>query len=98
MEPEDWTALDRKLSEQANRIRGRHGGVEGGYYVPSRAEQPFLPALPNEPREVDATKGQRPPAFTPLLGRRNLYYSADTPVDPAYRQRNALAVVQNGPP
>ena len=61
MEAGDWSALDRKLSEEAGRIRGRYPGVEGGYYVPSRREQPFLPALPNEPRQSDAREGARLP-------------------------------------
>src|SRR5690242_2299238 len=51
MEPGDWSALDRRLSEEAGRIQGRYPGVEGGYYVPARRERPFLPALPNEPHQ-----------------------------------------------
>jgi signal transduction histidine kinase len=83
MAPDDWTALDRRLSEEANSIRGRHPGVEGGYYVPSRPEQPFLPALPHALRARDA---------------RNLYDYVDTQVDAAYRKRKDLSVVEDVPP
>src|SRR6476646_3299197 len=40
MEASDWSTLDRRLAEEAGRIRGRHSGVEGGYYIPLRPEQP----------------------------------------------------------
>ena len=66
MEAGDWSALDRRLSEEAGRIRGRHPGIEGGYYVPSRREQPFLPALPNEPRQSEAREGARLPVPTSI--------------------------------
>ena len=98
METEDWTALDRKLSEQSDHIRRRNPGVEGGYYVPSRPEQPFLPALPIEPREIDAREHQRHPMAAPMVARRNLYDYVDTQVDAAYRKRNALSVVEDVPP
>ncbi len=98
METEDWTALDRKLSEQSDHIRRWHPGVEGGYYVPSRPEQPFLPALPNEPREIDTGERHRHFMATPMVPRRNLYDYVDTQVDAAYRKRNALSVVEDVPP
>ncbi len=98
MEAGDWSALDRRLSEEAGRIRGRHPGIEGGYYVPSRPEQPYLPALPNEPRQSEAREGSRLPVFPPSPSRRNLYDYVDTQVDAAYRKRNELSVVEDIPP
>ena len=44
MEAGDWSTLDRGLSEEAQRIRERFPGIEGGYYIPARPDQPFLPA------------------------------------------------------
>jgi two-component system sensor histidine kinase HydH len=98
MEVGDWSALDRRLSEEAGRIRGRHPGVEGGYYVPSRPEQPYLPALPNEPRQSEAREGSRLPVSPPSPPSRNLYDYVDTQVDAAYRKRNELSVVEDIPP
>ena len=98
MEVGDWSALDRRLSEEAGRIRGRHPGIEGGYYVPSRPEQPYLPALPNEPRQNEAREGSRLPVSPPSPPRRNLYDYVDTQVDAAYRKRNELSVVEDIPP
>ena len=75
MEPGDWSALDRELSDEVGRICGQYPGVEGGYYVPSRREQPFLPALPNEARKIDAPEAARLslPTPSPSLPQRNLY-------------------------
>jgi signal transduction histidine kinase len=98
MEVGDWSSLDRRLSEEAGRIRGRHPGIEGGYYVPSRPEQPYLPALPNEPRESEAREGLRLLVSPPSPPRRNLYDYVDTQVDAAYRKRNELSVVEDIPP
>jgi two-component system sensor histidine kinase HydH len=98
MEPGDWSALDRRLSEEAGRIHGRYPGVEAGYYVPSHREQPFLPALPNEPRNTDAREGPRLPVPTPSPARQNLYDYVDTQVDAAYRKRHELSVVEDIPP
>jgi two-component system, NtrC family, sensor histidine kinase HydH len=100
MEPGDWSALDRELSDEVGRICGRYPGVEGGYYVPSRREQPFLPALPNESRKIDAPEGARlsVPPPSPPLPQRNLYDYVDTQVDAAYRKRNELSVVEDIPP
>ncbi len=98
MEADDWRALDRRLSEEAGRIRGRHPGIEGGYYVPARPEQPYLPALPHEPRQSEAREGSRLPVSPPSPPRRNLYDYVDTQVDAAYRKRNELSVVEDIPP
>jgi two-component system, NtrC family, sensor histidine kinase HydH len=68
MEGGDWSALDRGLSEEAGRIRERHPGIERGYYVPARPEQPYLPALPNELHQSDARAADglpRVPSFIP---------------------------------
>jgi two-component system, NtrC family, sensor histidine kinase HydH len=98
MEAGDWSALDLRLSEEAGRIRGRHAGIEGGYYVPSRPDQPFLPALPREPSQSEAHEGSRLPVSPPSPPRRNLYDYVDTQVDAAYRKRNELSVVEDIPP
>jgi two-component system, NtrC family, sensor histidine kinase HydH len=98
MEAGDWSALDRRLSEEAGRIRERHPGIEGGYYVPSRPEQPYLPALPDEPRQSEARAGSRLPVSPPSPPRRNLYDYVDTQVDAAYRKMNELSVVEDIPP
>ncbi len=98
MEVDDWPALDRRLSEEAGRIRERHPGIEGGYYVPSRPEQPYLPSLPNEPRQSEAHEGSRLPVSPASPPRRNLYDYVDTQVDAAYRKRNELSVVDDIPP
>ncbi len=98
MEVGDWRALDRRLSEEAGRIRGRHPGIEGGYYVPSRPEQPYLPALPIEPRQSEASEDSQLPLFPPSPPLRNLYDYVDTQVDAAYRKRNELSVVEDIPP
>ena len=98
MEARDWSALDRRLSEEAALIRGQHPGIEGGYYVPSRPVQPYLPALPNEPRQSEAREGSRLPVSPPSPPRRNLYDYVDTQVDAAYRKKNELSVVEDIPP
>jgi two-component system, NtrC family, sensor histidine kinase HydH len=98
MEAGDWSALDLRLSEEAGRIRGRHAGIEGGYYVPSRPDQPFLPALPREQSQSEAHQGSRLPVSPPSPPRRNLYDYVDTQVDAAYRKRNELSVVEDIPP
>jgi two-component system, NtrC family, sensor histidine kinase HydH len=100
MEQRDWSELDRTLADEAGRIRGHYPGVEGGYYVPARREQPFLPALPNEPRRIDDRDDARLPVSTslPSSPRRNLYDYVDTQVDAAYRKGNALSVVEDIPP
>lgn len=90
MGAEDWTALDRRLSAEAERIQGRFPDLEGGYYVPSRQDQPFLPALPKEGREAAGPAGSASP--------RNLYDYVDTQVDAAYRKRHDLSVVEDVPP
>jgi signal transduction histidine kinase len=98
MEPEDWAALDRKLSEEADRMRLRQPGVEGGYYVPSRPDRPFLPGLPTEPRGIEAGRDGRSPVANPSQAQRNLYDYVDTQVDAAYRKKNELSVVEDVPP
>jgi two-component system, NtrC family, sensor histidine kinase HydH len=98
MEPGDWAALDRKLSEQAGRVRVRYPGVEAGYYVPSRRERPFVPTLPSEPLKIDGREGARIPASSSSPAQRNLYDYVDTQVDAAYRKRNELSVVEDIPP
>ncbi len=98
MEAGDWSALDRRLSEEAARIQGRHQGIEGGYYVPARPEQPYLPALPHEPRQTEPHEDSRLHVSPPSPPRRNLYDYVDTQVDAAYRKRNELSVVEDIPP
>ena len=98
MEADDWTALDRRLSDEAGRIRGQHPGIEAGYYVPSRPEQPYLPALPNEPRQNEPREVSRLPSSPPSPPRRNLYDYVDTQVDAAFRKGNELSVVEDIPP
>ncbi|WP_165066548.1 sensor histidine kinase [Paludisphaera rhizosphaerae] len=91
MDADDWTALDRRLSQEAERIQHRFPGLEAGYYVPSRPERPFLPALPNEVREAsDSGEAATAP--------RNLYDYVDTQVDAAFRKRHDLSVVEDVPP
>ena len=98
MEADDWRALDRRLSDEAGRIRGQHPGIEAGYYVPSRPEQPYLPALPNEPRQNEPREVSRLPSSPPSPPRRNLYDYVDTQVDAAFRKGNELSVVEDIPP
>jgi signal transduction histidine kinase len=99
MEPGDWSVLDRRLTEAAAHIRARHPGVEGGYYVPARREQPFLPALPDESRRLEPPgRATAPVAPSPSPPQRNLYDYVDTQVDAAYRKRNELSVVEDIPP
>jgi two-component system, NtrC family, sensor histidine kinase HydH len=98
MEADDWSALDRRLSEEAARVRGFHAGVEGGYYVPSHPEQPYLPTLPDEPRQSEVREGSRLPVSPPSPARRNIYDYVDTQVDAAYRKRYELSVVEDIPP
>lgn len=90
MEADDWAALDRRLSEEVERIQKRFPGLEGGYYVPSRPERPFIPALPNEVREAASPVEAHAP--------RNLYDYVDTQVDAAFRKRHDLSVVEDVPP
>ena len=97
MEAADWTALARKLSEEVGRIRERHPGIEGGYYVPSRPAQPYFPALPDEPRPNGGREPTRLPLSAPTTRRRNLYDDVDTQVDAAYRKRTELSVVRTSP-
>ncbi|WP_165227006.1 two-component system sensor histidine kinase NtrB [Aquisphaera insulae] len=95
MDSEDWAALDRRLSEAATRIDEGRPGVEGGYYVPSRPERPFLPALPQEPIGGPPHAGPDPsPAGPP----RSLYDYVDTQVDAAYRKQTELSVVEDVSP
>ena len=67
MEAGDWSALDRRLSEEAGRIRGRHPGIEGGYYVPSRpSSHTCPPSRTNHARTRPArAHGSRFPSITP---------------------------------
>ena len=100
MESGDWSALDRGLSEEAQRIRERFPGIEGGYYIPVRPDQPFLPELPGEAAEAGSLEVSRRDSSTPspLLPPRNLYDYVDTQVDAAYRKKNELSVVEDVPP
>ena len=98
METGDWSALEGRLSGEAARIQARYPEVEGGYYVPSRREQPYLPALPNEPRQSDPQEGPRRSGSAPAPAPRSLYDYVDTQVDAAYRKRNVLSVVEDVPP
>jgi two-component system, NtrC family, sensor histidine kinase HydH len=91
IEATDWSALDRRLSEEAARIRARYPEVEGGYYVPSRGKQPFLPALPAARHEGEGRQHTTPT-------REDLYDYVDTQVDAAYRKRHVLSVVEDIPP
>jgi signal transduction histidine kinase len=98
MAQDDWRALDLRLSDEAGRIRRRHPGVEAGYYVPSRPEQPFLPALPSEPRALAASQAKAPPGAAATHPPANLYDYVDTQVDAAFRKRTELSVVEDVPP
>jgi signal transduction histidine kinase len=98
MEPADWRALEARLSEEAGRIGGQQLGVEGGCYVPSRREQPFLPALPIESRRIDKDDAMQPAATAASPARPSLYDYVETQVDAAYRKRHALSVVEDIPP
>jgi len=92
MEADDWSTLERRLSEEAERVRRSVPGVEAGYYVPSHRERPFLPPLPQDSEaEVDA------PAV-PAQPRRSLYDYVDTQVDAAYRKKTELSVVEDVAP
>jgi signal transduction histidine kinase len=96
MDSEDWAALERNLADGAQQVRGRFPGIEGGYYVPLRREQPFVPPLP-APRSASDPNADsvRPPhAFLPP----NLYDYVDTQVDASYRKQNVLSVVEDLPP
>jgi two-component system, NtrC family, sensor histidine kinase HydH len=95
MEASDWAALDRRLSEEAGRIRESHPGVEGGYYVPSRPEQPFLPSLPKGANLDEVPEGLSPRAPDGPSSRQSLYDYVDTQVDAAYRKKTALSVVED---
>ncbi len=98
IEPADWSALERRLSEEASRTRVEHRGVEGGYYVPAHREQPFLPALPDESPPTDGASTIRPTATALSAQQRNLYDYVDTQVDAAYRKKTELSVVEDIPP
>jgi len=93
MGPRDWSTLERTLSEEAAHIRSRYRGVEGGYYVPSRFAQPFLPPFPPPPSTPRAQTDTSPGS-----PRQNLYDFVDTQVDAAYRKRRVLSVVEDIPP
>ncbi|MGC8639535.1 MAG: two-component system sensor histidine kinase NtrB [Isosphaeraceae bacterium] len=96
MGPDDWAVLGRSLSDLANQIRKQFPGVEGGYYVPARREQPFLPPLPDQPTET-GTDSVRKDMYRESLPQ-NLYDYVDTQVDAAYRKQNVLSVVEDIPP
>lgn len=94
MESGDWKRLERMLSEESARIRESHPGIEGGYYVPTRVERPYLPALPEgathgNPREEGGAGPED------RLSRRSLYDYVDTQVDAAYRKKTELSVVED---
>jgi len=95
MEPQEWAAIDRRLAELAALARARFPDVEGGYYIPDRREQPFLPALPVVRHDPDRRDGVSP--ATAERGR-NLYDHVDTQADAAYRKRYDLLVVEDIPP
>jgi two-component system, NtrC family, sensor histidine kinase HydH len=94
MEPGDWVAIDRRLAGAASLVRARFPGVEGGYYLPDRREQPFLPALPAMDRPPDDQEDQQ---AAPPPGR-NLYDYIETQADAAYRKKYDLLVVEDIPP
>ena len=96
MNSEDWAALDQSLSDLANQIRQRFPGIEGGYYVPARREQPFLPALPAQ--RLENSRVRAGPSRPGESLSQNLYDYVDTQVDAAYRKKNVLSVVEDIPP
>jgi signal transduction histidine kinase len=95
MGPNDWAALERNLADEAQQIQSRFPGIEGGYYVPARREQPFVPPLPAGPSASNRNaESAVPDVFLPP----NLYDYVDTQVDASYRKKNVLSVVEDLPP
>ncbi len=94
VEPVDWSALETRLTAETARVRALDSSIEGGYYVPSRHDRPFIPALPSDPRgsnDTSVDKDMAPSA-------RNLYDHVDTQVDAAFRKGTELSVVEDVPP
>ena len=95
MEASDWVTLEAALSDEVSRTKSRFLGVEAGYYVPSRVEQPFIPALPVKTVSVGDASFD---AFEDRKVGQNLYDYVDTQVDAAYRKRTELSVVEDVSP
>ncbi len=95
MEPDEWASIDRRIAEAARQFREQFPDVEGGYYVPDRREQPFLPALPDE--SIARGSVESPPADPGRQGRK-LYDYVETQADAAYRKKYDLSVVEDIPP
>ena len=98
MDDDDWSTLGRRLSEEATRIHESHPGIEGGYYVPTRLERPFLPPLPGDVGDGGALDGTLPPGAARSRSERSLYDYVDTQVDAAYRKKTELSVVEDVAP
>lgn len=96
MDSADWSALDRRLSEEARQIGLQFPGVEAGYYVPARREKPFLPPLPDERIEIKVSKS--PAHAAASVTPTSLYDYVDTQVDAAFRKGHELSVVEDIPP
>lgn len=96
MDEDDWKTLDARLSAEARELPVRYPGVEGGYYIPARLEQPFVPPLGDANTTTASTRpsGRQDPS----AAQANLYDYVDTQVDAAYRKRNVLSVVEDIPP
>ena len=99
MEVGDWRALDRRLSEEAGRIRGRHPW-ESKVVITSRHAPSSHICQPSQTNHGRARPGRAHGSPCPLAPppRRNLYDYVDTQVDAAYRKRNELSVVEDIPP
>ena len=95
MDASDWSTLNRRLSDDAARIRERHPGIEGGYYLPSRPDQPFLPDLPRVASDHETGEGSGPAAHSVSPNRQSLYDYVDTQVDAAFRKKTVLSVVED---
>jgi two-component system, NtrC family, sensor histidine kinase HydH len=96
MGAEDWAALERGLSDAARQILDDFPGIEGGYYVPARRGQPFLPPLPDQHTETGTDFIRKNMYRESLL--QNLYDYVETQVDAAFRKKNVLSVVEDIPP
>ncbi len=95
IEPAEWAAIDRKIGAAIQRVRTEFPEVEGGYYLPDRLEQTFLPVLPEE-RHASGTFGSIKVAASPHGG--NLYDYVETQADAAFRKKYDLSVVEDIPP
>ena len=95
IEPEEWAAIEARLVEVTSQVRALFPDVEGGFYLPDRHEQAFVPASRGAEGPPVGPRGRQ--GDPPPRGRA-LYDDVETQADAAYRKKSPRLVVEDVPP